>query len=159
MQVKSPTTPTTNVSFNTREVDLFRKMEMTRDKKRMTKSALYKIAMQEYYLRQNPSKHYMFWWSGTLVKIRTWYEKQHSKLKDDVNQRDARWHYRKRIFQINLMLSIGKEKEYLKSLDSLFLLDELEATNVEPVDQDQDYFKSKYNFRDSQPTRSQKTEI
>ena len=75
-----------------------------------------------------------------LVKIRTWYEKQHSKLKDDVNQRDARWHYRKRIFQINLMLSIGKEKEYLKSLDSLFLLDELEATNVEPVDQYQ------YNF-------------
>ena len=38
------------------------------------------------------------------------------------------------------MLSIGKEKDYLKSLDSLFLLDELEATNVEPVDQDQDFF-------------------
>ena len=65
MQVKYPTTPTTNVSFNTREVDLFRKMENDLvTKKRMTKSALYKIAMQEYYLRQNPSKHYMFWWKG-----------------------------------------------------------------------------------------------
>ena len=58
MQVKSPTTPTTNVSFNTREVDLFRKMESDLvTKTRLTKSALYKEAMKEYWLRVFPSKH------------------------------------------------------------------------------------------------------
>ena len=56
-----------------------------------------------------------------LIDIRTWYEDQLNDLQNEFNQKDARWYYRKRILQINLMLSTIDETEYLDSLDALFL--------------------------------------
>ena len=56
-----------------------------------------------------------------LISIRTWYEYQLHDLKNEFNQKDARWYYRKRILQINLMLSSIDETEYLVSLVALFL--------------------------------------
>ena len=74
-----------------------------------------------------------------LIEIRTWYEDQLHDLKNEFNQKDARWYYRKRILQINLMLSTIDETEYLDSLDALFLKKKLDSLNVEPCESDQDF--------------------
>ena len=74
-----------------------------------------------------------------LISIRTWYEDQLHDLKNEFNQKDARWYYRKRILQINLMLSTIDETEYLDSLDALFLKKKLDSLNVEPCESDQDF--------------------
>ena len=74
-----------------------------------------------------------------LIDIRTWYEDQLHDLQNEFNQKDARWYYRKRILQINLMLSTIDETEYLDSLDALFLKKKLDALNVEPCESDQDF--------------------
>lgn len=74
-----------------------------------------------------------------LIEIRTWYEDQLHDLKNEYHQKDARWYYRKRILQINLMLSTIDETEYLDSLDALFLKKKLDALNVEPCESDQDF--------------------
>ena len=74
-----------------------------------------------------------------LIDIRTWYEDQLHDLKNEFNQKDARWYYRKRILQINLMLSTIDETEYLDSLDALFLKKKLDALNIEPCESDQDF--------------------
>tara|TARA_A200000159_G_scaffold116702_1_gene110206 strand:+ start:526 stop:780 length:255 start_codon:yes stop_codon:yes gene_type:complete len=74
-----------------------------------------------------------------LIDIRTWYEDQLHDLKNEFNQKDARWYYRKRILQINLMLSTIDETEYLDSLDALFLKKKLDSLNVEPCESDQDF--------------------
>ena len=73
------------------------------------------------------------------ISIRTWYEDQLHDLKNEFNQKDARWYYRKRILQINLMLSTIDENEYLESLNALFLKKQLDSLNVRPLESEQDF--------------------
>ena len=58
----------------------------------------------------------------TLIKIRSWYEETYDKMRSSSEYRKSRWYIQERIRVINLLLFQKEEKEYLKKLDCLFLL-------------------------------------
>ncbi len=50
-------TPSTNVSFNRREVNAFRQMEEALMRKtRLTRSGCYKVAMEDFYFKHFPRR-------------------------------------------------------------------------------------------------------
>ena len=67
----------------------------------------------------------------TLIKIRSWYEETYDKMRSSSEYRKSRWYVQERIRVINLLLFQKEEKEYLKKLDCLFLLNTSEGEEKE----------------------------
>ena len=65
----------------------------------------------------------------TLEKIKSWYETAYERIEVSSGYRKARWYLQERIRVINLLLFQVDEKEYLKKLDCLFLLNTPEGDN------------------------------
>ena len=67
----------------------------------------------------------------TLIKIRSWYEATYNKMESSSEYRKARWYLQERIRVMNLLLLKSEEKDYLKKLDCLFLLNTSEGEEKE----------------------------